>query len=447
MMSLRTLSAGLALVPVAAGSALGAWTAPEQASRGPLAARNPEVATNARGDVAAVWIRGARRDAGIVVSVKPAGEDWGEPVAISRRGRPAVDPDVAIDAQGRIVVVWRQVVRTRRISSGGRLRRQAVYVARTRDRLVSESRWSAITTLSSDRQKIGPPELAVADDGLAVVAWHWGTGNAPGDRGYVGQVQFVERPPGGSWTGPQRVSRSPLCAQVRLPRVAVGAGGHAAIWWQCDLPADRSTALAVTRAPGAPFAGEIELPFSSQGDVRADVTVAADGRAVAISADGDGSLSWWRGEVTATTSLTGLPVLGTTDRIDPMTSSPVIAANAAGDALSGWVDSAGRPRAAPIAGGLGVGAPSSLAAPDDGTSSIRVAVGDDRHGAAAWIAGALVVASVRGSDGTMTPGEPASAPGAVGAPAIAMDASGAATLLWERVTGGRSVIERASSPP
>ena len=54
------LFAAVALVPVAAGPALGAWTRPEQASRGPLPARSPEVAINARGDAAAVWVRGTR---------------------------------------------------------------------------------------------------------------------------------------------------------------------------------------------------------------------------------------------------------------------------------------------------------------------------------------------------------------------------------------------------
>ena len=65
-------------------------------------------------------------------------------------------------------MVWRQVVRTRVVPAGGGHRRQAVYVARTRDRLLTDARWGVITTLSSDHQKVGPPELAVSDDGLAV---------------------------------------------------------------------------------------------------------------------------------------------------------------------------------------------------------------------------------------------------------------------------------------
>lgn len=447
MMSFRPLFAAVALVPLAAGQALGAWTVPERASRGPLPARSPEIAMNARGDAAAVWVRGTRRKAAIVVSIRPAGEAWGDPTAISRRGRPAIDPEIAIDAKGRVVVAWRQVVRTRTVTTGGARRRQAVYVARTRDRLVTDARWGAITTLSSDRQKVGPPELAMNDDGLAVATWHWGTGTSPGDRGYVGQVQFAERRSDGSWSGPRRLSRSSQCIEVRLPRVAVGPRGHVVVWWQCDLPADRSTALAVTRSPDTDFGNEVELPFRTDGNVTADLAVAADGRAVAVSADDSGSLAWWRGDVGSTLTLAQLPLLGAADHIDPATSSPVIAVNDAGDALSGWIDTSGRPRAAPVAADLGVGTPSTLGPAEDTTSAVRVAVGDDRHGVVAWIAAGRASVSTRGADGTVAVGQAASQTGvgALDPPAVAMDGAGDATLLWTRILGGRSIIERAST--
>ena len=318
MPSLRPLVAAAALTTLATGPALGAWSQPEQASRGPLPSRAPDVAVNARGDAAAVWVRGARREAMVVASVRPAGGEWGAPEAISRRGRPAIDPEVAVDAQGRVIVAWRQVVRTRVVTAGAGRRRQAVYVVRTRDRAVDETRWSRISTLSSERQKVGPPELAVGDDGLALATWHWGTGTKPGDRGYVGQVQFAERRSDGSWSGPGRLSRSALCAQVRLPQVAVGRAGQSVIWWQCDLPADRSTVLARTRAASADdFGDEAELPFRTDGDVNADLAIDGTGRAVAVSADSSGTLSWWRGDVGASLSLRELPALGTPDRIDP----------------------------------------------------------------------------------------------------------------------------------
>ncbi len=447
-MSLRILLAATALVATASHEAMAAWTSPQRASRGPLPAYSPQVATNARGDAAAVWIRGARREAAIVVSLKPAGGSWTAPEAISRRRRPAIDPEVAVDARGRVVVVWRQVARTRRVAVAGVRRRQAVYVARARERLITDARWSAITTLSSRRQKVGPPELAIAADGLAVVAWHWGTGTAPGDRGYVGQVQFVERRADGSWTGPVRLSRSTLCTQVRLPRVAMGGRGHAAIWWQCDLSADRSTALAVARAPGDAFGAVVELPFRTDGGIRADLAIGPAGRVTAISAVDGRSLAWWRGDAAPRLALSALPVLGTRDRAAREAGPPAIAVNGAGDALSSWVSASRRPRSAPIADGLGVGAPSTLGASDDSISPIAVAAGDDRHGVSAWVSSGRVIASTRGTDGTMASGETISGSGVPPrvAPAVAMDAAGGATILWTRVVRGRRVVERASDP-
>ena len=293
----RTLVLATAAVLMTAATATAAWEPPARASQGPLPARSPDVAVNARGDAAAAWVRGARREAMIVVSIRPAGGAWSEPVGISRRGRPAIDPQVAIDPQGGVVVVWRQVVRTRFVTTAAGRRRQAVYVARARERQVGEDRWSPISTLSSDRQKVGPPQLGVDARGGALVAWHWGTGTSPADPRFIGRVQFVERAAGGDWSSPRRLSRAGLCFEVRLPRVAVGAQGHAVIWWQCDLTGGRSTAMAVSRAPGAALGAETQLPFRQIGDVSADLVVATTGRAVAVSAAADGTLSWWRGDV------------------------------------------------------------------------------------------------------------------------------------------------------
>lgn len=446
MLSVRILAAAAGLVPIAAAPALGAWSGPEQASRGPLPARSPVVAANARGDVAAAWVRGARRDAAIVVSVRPAGGAWGAPVAISRRGRPAIDPVVVVDADGDVVVAWRQVVRTRTVPTRAGRRRQAVYVVRTRERAVDGTRWSRITTLSSARQKVGPPELATSDAGIAIATWHWGTGTSPRDRGYVGEVQFAERRTNGSWSGPRRLSRSPLCDQVRLPRVAAGARGHAVIWWQCDLSAGRSTALAVTRPPDADFGPELELPFRTTGDVSADVAVGGDGRALAVSADSSGTLEWSRGPVGTTTALGALPVLGKGARVAPDAEPPSAAVDAEGDALTAWVDIAGRPTAAPVASDLGVGVATALAPAGDAASSIRVAVGNGPTGVAGWIAGGRAMASLRAPDGSMSAGETLSGRGvdALDPPAVAMDAAGGATMLWTRVVRGRPVVERAS---
>ena len=441
----RTLALATAAVLAGAAPATAAWDPPARASQGPLTAGSPDVAVNPRGDAVAAWVRGARRDAMVVVSIRPAGEAWGEPVAISRRGRPAIDPRVAIDPQGGVVVVWRQVVRTRFVTTAAGRRRQAVYVARVRERLVSETRWSPITTLSSDRQKVGPPELGVDGRGGALVAWHWGTGTSPADPRFVGRVQYVERAASGDWSSPRRLSRAGLCAEVRLPRVAVGAQGHAVVWWQCDLSGGRSTAMAVSHAPGARLGTEAQLPFRQMGDVSADLVVTTTGLAVAVSAASDGTLTWWRGDVGPALALNALPALATDERIDADAGRPQVAVNATGDALSVWTDLLGRPRAAPIAADLGVGSPTSLDDSGMDLGGTVVAVGDGRQAAVAWFADGRVRAATRAATGNLDPAVAISGPGVVArdAVALAMDASGQGVALWTRAVGSRTVVERA----
>ncbi len=435
---------------VGAGTAAAAWSPTERASRGPLPAADPTVAMNARGDAVAAWVRGARRAQMIVVSAREAGGDWEEPVAISRRGRPAIDPVATIDGQGGIVVVWRQVVRVRRIAtSRGTVRRQAVYVVRARQRALGAPRWSRVTTLSSARQKVGAPSAAVDVTGDVVAAWHWGTGTSPRDPGFVGQVQYAARPVGGAWTGPRRISRSTACSEVRRPQVAMGALGDTVIWWQCDLPDDRSVAVAVARPAGRALGPEAALPIARTGDVAADIAIAPDGRATAVSAGSGGLVQWWRGDVGDTLTLSALPALSKGERLDEDAGRPRVAVSAAGDALTAWTDMLGRPRAAPVASDLGGGSAVTLGDSANEAGPGDVAVGDGRQGAVAWVADGRVLATQRSSSGTFATATVLSGPGVEtgGGPVVAGDGAGDAVVMWTRGPAGRTVVERAATFP
>ena len=441
---MRLALAAVLILGAAAVPAGAAWDEAERASVGPMDATTPDVALNARGDAAAAWVRGTGRSRQIVVSYQPVGGGWSRPEAISRRGRPAIDPKVAVAPDGRVVVVWRQVARSRVVRVGGARRAQAVYVARARERPLVAEHWEPIVTLSSPRQKVGRVFLGVDGRGLAVAAWHWGTGTRPADPGYVGQVQLSERILGGAWSAPIRASTASDCVQVRRPRVAVGTAGHAAVWWQCDLGGGRSAAAAVARGPDEPFGAEARLAIVGDREISADLAIGPDGRAVAVSATGE-ALRWWRGPVSAAgVDLAELPALGTAERLGRGVGSPRIAVGSSGDALSAWIAAGGVTRAAPIAGDLGVAAPLTLGQ-DRTASRVRVAVGRERLGAVAWLSDGRVLAVARGADGNTSsrsalsrPGVPSSQP-----PALAMDEGGSAVAMWSRRVGGRSVVERA----
>lgn len=449
MRSTRVIGIAGLIALASAAPALGAWGAPERASRGPEPAHSPDAAVNAAGDAVATWVTGARLRERIAVSVRPAGGVWSAPQIVSGSGRRAIDPQVVVDGSGRVVVVWRQAVRTRTVRVRGVPRRQAVYVVRARDKRLNDVLWGPVTVLSSDRQKVGRPAVGIDEDGDAVASWHWGTGTPPTQRGYVGQIQMSERMQDGSWTIARRLSTSSLCRSVDDPRVAMGARGHAVIWWRCDIGSGRTTAISVSRGPGETFGPERELPFRTFGEVSADLAVSASGRAVAVSVGSGGALDWWRGDVSAALALTGLPALGSSERVDPRAGGPAVAINGTGDALSAWIDRIDRARAASIASGLGVSAPASLSAPARIPHGTRVAVGDARRGIMAWVSDGRVVASTRGLDGAVTPGTAISGRGvpSTAAPAVAMDPPGAAIVFWTRVVRGTSVVERSTAPP
>ena len=227
--------------------------------------------------------------------------------------------------------------------------------------------------------------------------------------------------------------------------MGVGDAGQAVVWWQCDLPGDRTTAFSSSRAPDQPFTVDRELPFQSAGDLAADLVVSGNGTVVAVSADGV-ALHFWRGPVLADgVSLEELPVAGSRPSLDRDGGPPQLAVNASGDALAAWIGSDLRTRAAVIASDLGVAAPAALDPGKQTPRGVRVAVGDGRLGVVAWTGSGRVLATSRAADGSLAIGTRISDVGVSGgeAPAVAMDADGDAVAFWTRDLGGHTVVERS----
>lgn len=299
MRPLRLIAAAGILGIAAAPPAMAAWSPPQRASTGPGDAHSPDVAVNGRGDGIAAWVQETGRRGRIVASTRGTGGRWSPPEPVSPAGPSAIDPRVAVNGAGTMVVAWRQVVRTRILLG----RRQAVYVARARER-TPRGAWGPVATLSDDRQKVGPPEVAVDGRGVAIATWHWGTGTRAGTPGHVGEIQLADKRPGRSWSRPRSVSRAGGGLQeTRLPRVRVGRRGHAVVFWQRDLGRRGSTAEAVARGPApAGWSRPQRLPFETSGDLSADVAVRPDGSVLALSASARGrlaALTWWRGSADA----------------------------------------------------------------------------------------------------------------------------------------------------
>ncbi len=440
----RLIAAAGALGIAAATPALGAWSGPERVSAGPGDAHSPDLATNGGGGAVAAWVETAGRRGRIVASVRSAGGAWSRPAVVSPPGGSAIDPRAGIDAGGGAVLAWRQVVRTRVLQG----RRQAVYVARARARRAGGG-WGAVATLSDGRQKVGPVELAVDPRGVAVAAWHWGTGTRSGTPGHVGEVQIAERRAGGPWGRARRALTPRGCGlDTRLPDVAAGSGGHAVVWWQCDRPDGRSGAKAIGRgpSPGA-WSAEVGLPFAAPGDQAADLAVEPGGAPLGLSAGAGRILTLWRGGAPLGTrrGLELAPVALAPRRQVARSGGRPSASAAAAGATGGWIGPDGL-------GLADIGPPATaaratvLGGPPGAARDARVAATPAGAAVAVALSAAgTVVATARATGGDWSPLEPISAAGAAGADVGATD--GIATAYWSRRAGGRSVVERAELRP
>lgn len=128
--------------------------------------REPQLAANANGDAVAIWSStmpccSTSRD--IHVSHKRGSDPWTLPQRIELND--AVDgiaPQIAMDASGNAVAVWQQAGDVREIWTA---------------RFAPATGWSDPQLLQQTPGAMGPPQLALAPNGDALVAW-WQTGVA-----------------------------------------------------------------------------------------------------------------------------------------------------------------------------------------------------------------------------------------------------------------------------
>jgi hypothetical protein len=346
------------------------------------------------------------------------------------------------------------------------------------------------------------PAVGLAPDGTAVVAWgSFGGDSSSRPGGERGTVLAAVHGPGGDWQPAQPLDGS-YPASVR---VGLDASARATVAWSVSEDPFHTSVRQATRAPGGPWAPGTEL-VDAFGLTGFDAAVGADGTAVVAwaqavpSAGGDivdaieaqvrppggdwsgpgelaqadtisspsvavdpsgGALSGWNGRdaVDQRVGTAGRAPGGPWGAPAPaaMASDPQFAAfgtvevglDAAGDATALWTEP-GRTgtliRAArrPASGGVWSG-PVTVAtlAGVTGALAVHLAVGNEDTAYAAWLApGGRVTVSIR------PPGGPWGAPrplGAAGArePAVAAGPSGQAALVWPDSTG---VVQAAVRP-
>lgn len=258
---------GLEVIEGATRPVGGSWSKPVTISDTAEFKVELKLAVDPQGDAAAVWIGYAAGEGQIVhAATRPAGGEWSEPVTLSTVGEQAIEPDLAIDAQGNVTAIW----------VGGVDSEEGVVETST----FAGSEWSEPVELSDDSRAGRSPQVAVDAQGEVTAAWILNLVNRD-----EGVVQSKTRPTGGEWSS-DAVDISSSDALASNPRIAMNAQGDATAVWQLkDIPA------------GSGFHYSVQSAFRTDGDWSAPLTISredalADKPEVTVDPAGNATVIW-----------------------------------------------------------------------------------------------------------------------------------------------------------
>jgi hypothetical protein len=157
----------------------GRWSAVQNLSRVPrhaafstLGAEEPQIALNAAGETVAVWDRGASHGIVVQSASRSPGGTWSKSTNISAESDVGVEPQVAVDASGGAVVVWR---------SRPQLWNDSIVQSASRS---LGGAWTKPTDLSAKGGNFFEPQVVVGPAAEALAIW---------DRaGYKFSYSFIE---------------------------------------------------------------------------------------------------------------------------------------------------------------------------------------------------------------------------------------------------------------
>jgi hypothetical protein len=222
-------------VEAVTGSALsGVWQTPATVSM-PGFSILPEVAVDAQGDVAAVWLDSYPQKGAIDASYRSAsGGEWQAPVAISAPGERGTGQQILLEPNGDAVAVWERL---------GEGPSPGVVGDETAVRTAATGAWQPPHEFAPGES---PGDLKIAVDARGDLFAAWVS---------EGVVDAAMQPIGSAaWQTPVRLSRSspPPDVTVGGIQLAVDPAGNATVLWQqdtrgCPVPTNKPVTLSGER--------------------------------------------------------------------------------------------------------------------------------------------------------------------------------------------------------
>jgi PKD domain len=365
--------------------------------------------------------------AGAAFAAAPVPPKLLPPRDLSSAGVDAVIPDVASDAKGNTVVVWAQ-------AKGSDWTVQAVYRP-------AGGTWGSPRVLSMPASHVASPQVAIAGTTVSAV-WERFDG-----RNLITQTADLDRRTG-TWGIPTSLSLAGRDAQA--PRIAVNARGDAvAVWASVGLSG--WSVQSSYRPAGGSWQPATPLDSPQAGTAAPDVVIDTTGVATAVWT-GTMGIGWRVSAATRQTDGTWTKEV-TLSETDPSGSlAPLLALEGTGDATAVWSRAVGASTLLELStrsAVTGAWSPAKVLFPSV-LSAIAPQIATDRRGdgVIVWTSsgksGLSVMVSVR------RPRKPWGVPvslvtsgsGPV-APQVALDAQGAALVVWAHSAGGPSRAQAA----
>jgi PKD repeat protein len=435
------LAALFAVLSSSTALAAPSWLAPVNLSAPGREASNSTVAMDEAGDTVAIWERQSETgiDNEVQVSTRGPGENFSAPVRLSAA---ATEPDVAMTPSGEAVAIWRHF----EVKTGE-------YVIEASFRPPGGV-FSAPLEVSTSPAAALPQDLHLAlnERGDAALVWIQQDPNS----GLKVNPSFVDasvRPAGGSFSTPETISPLPLVSgqSAERPRLAIDAGGKVSAVWEYNDGTDQLIQTA-TRPPAGTFSAPQSLSADGEDGFGPDIAMDSAGAATVI---------WDRFKekessytVESATSPPGGPFGAAVALSSASPSSlgePVIAITPGGLATAAWTQSDGSNNIVQAArGSSGGGFSTPLPLSPSGQEALDPEVAVNASGAATVV--------WKGSDGTNDIVESATGPAtgsfspAVGLsvagqdavfPRVAIDGGGDATVVWWRSNGANEIVQAA----
>jgi hypothetical protein len=490
-LAIRSACAGLTAFAcslfLASGAAGFTWSEPLAVSPTTQYAEEPNIAIDEGGDAVVVWRQRINAyESAIWVSVKPAGGTYSAPIELLNGPGQNQEPEVALGPAGEVIVAWGSEDRTRKIEGerlmfskgsvvtgvfsapqaiakdsvgGGGLpldigidgHGEALVVWQgMADNFLYATRapgaqaFSAPVEISNPGLSIDRPDIAIAHDGAAVVAWTGSVEKRTNGKSWTGAFAAV-REPGGTFGTTQTLEVAP-CLYEGYVDTAINDPGQAVVSWTANQPECESVLTDGVRVsyrePRQPFENPASIPWQTLALAGGD----------AVSPSGQVTVS---GRTTgALVSLTRMPdgSYGNREVIaenQPFEDSPTLAADTAGnlyaatetrDEVPGPEPGDDVPESQIIANfapdGGGFGAESVLQKSYEQIDSMPViATAGAGQAAMIWSGGTVAYLSTLQPDGSAPPPSPPATPGG-SAPAPTVTAAQTGT------SGGQT-----SSPP